>query len=273
MPFVSMSSLGLTALLFTSPNAAGESASPSPGDPDAHNHASEAVYGHARSDPRPAESYDLHVDITLDERDPLEDFELDCRVHGWHRYDPYERDALRRLCVDHDPATRPALCEAFVDPDADPAKTWAEDGGYFMLGLAPAASFVPGAFHPQLRYDMETGMIFRHARKDRSVTVGVDAQLFNLFDRRRPGGGVDVVVSGQMGPVYLRGGLGVLGGLPYGPDSHATRPAVGGLVGIGLQAGSGDLSGRIGVDYDLRVDRGLGLIHTVLLSVRFGWGL
>src|SRR5690606_8645074 len=105
------------------------------------------------------------------------------------------------------------------------------------------------------------------------VTVGVDAQIFHLFDRKRPGGGVDVVVSGQMGPVYLRGGLGVLGGLPYGPDPAATRPAFGGLVGIGLQAGDHDLSGRIGIDYDLRVDRGLGMIHTVLLSVRFAWGM
>lgn len=147
------------------------------------------------------------------------------------------------------------------------------DSVYFMLGASPATTIYRGGFHPGMRYDMELGLDWDHRTRDRSMTVGLEGHLLHFFERPTPGGGADVVVSAQLRRLYLRAGAGVMTGIPRRPDVKRFSPAVGGLAGLGLQVGDGDFSGRVGVDYDVRVDRGFGVNHTVLLVARFAWGV
>lgn len=217
------------------------------------------------SNPEPEDV--LRVEFSIHDAD--EDEHGD--AYAWSRsLDAADRQDLQRLCEHYASLRQPQLCN---EVRKQQVARWEWDDAYFMLGVAPAATFGSLAMHPHLRYDAELGMTWAHTQRARSVSVGVDGHIFHLFDRSRPGGGADVVVSSSWGAFYVRGGLGVLGGLPYGPDPTATRPAVGGVVGMGLQVSDGDWGGRVGLDYDLRVDRGLALTHTVLLSARFMWGM
>ncbi len=225
-----------------------------------------ATWSLALSTPTPTAA--LHEQL----EGPDETWHVDISVReGEAGLDDAQLREIETLCLEYEGWGRPSICEDYgFEPES--SDRWMRDGAYFMMGMAPAATFVPGSFHPQLRYDLEAGFSWQHPKKMRMVAVGVDGHIFHLFDRKRPGGGADVVLSGAVGPVYMRGGLGVLGGLPYGLDPSQTRPAVGGLVGVGLQLRGPETGGRVGVDYDLRVDRQLGVMHTVLLSVRFAWG-
>jgi hypothetical protein len=210
----------------------------------------------------------LRVDISLQEGDDddFDEYEHDDRL----RLSESDQKGVARMCSETPSWSAPEICEHLDTSDLGDAFIW--DDAYFMMGVAPAATFVPGTFHPSLRYDAELGMSWYHPNKPRVVTIGVDGHVFNLFDRKMPGGGADVVASTSFGPVYLRAGSGVLGGLPNGLDSSVSRPAIGGLVGVGAQVSDGSWGGRVGVDYDVRVDRSLGVMHTVMLSARFAWG-
>lgn len=142
--------------------------------------------------------------------------------------------------------------------------------GYFTMGLAPAMTLYRDGFAPALRYDAETG--FAWTRRHVRLTVGADAHILQYFGRKKPAGGVDAMISASYRWVYVRGGLGVMAGLPATRVLHDARPAVGGVVGVGLQTWGDHVGGRIGVDYDLRVDTAGRPIQTFLLSLRIMFG-
>jgi hypothetical protein len=87
------------------------------------------------------------------------------------------------------------------------------------------------------------------------------------YERKKPSFGADVTSTLVLGPVYLRTGLGAVGGLPRGHMLHNTAAGIGGVVGVGLTFGRAPML-RVGVDYDLRVNTRLEPVHTVFLAVR-----
>jgi hypothetical protein len=204
----------------------------------------------------------LRVDISIHEEDDEDDYrDLDFRNCASCRIE-------RRMALERELAELQGF-ETQLELAEDEYE-W--DQVYFMMGVAPAASFNATTFHPHLRYDMELGFSFWNSKHDRTATLGVDGHVSQFLDRTIPGGGADVVGTAQFGHFYARAGVGVLTGVPFGPDPEQFRPAVGGVVGVGATVSDGDFGGRIGVDYDARVDRGLGFVQTVLLTARFTWG-
>ena len=153
-------------------------------------------------------------------------------------------------------------------PTPEPPK-W-ERGGYFGFGVAPSVILRRDGFAPGLRYDLETGVSWQ--RHKVLVAVGAEGHVVQLFGRKKVGGGVDGVVTAGWGPVYVRAGLGTMAGLPATRDLDDVRPAVGGLVGIGLQTHHDHIAGRIGIDYDYRIDTAGRSIQTVLLILRVSFG-
>lgn len=152
-------------------------------------------------------------------------------------------------------------------------------GGYFGFGVAPGTTMQLDwygggkGFNPNLRYDAEFGWSWVRPDRRREFRVGVHPFLTQYFGRWRPAGGADIVVRGSVGHFYLRGGLGAMGGLPRARDLGDYRPAIGGVVGLGLQGRREDLYGRIGVDYDVRVNTDFEVVQTVFLVARleFNW--
>jgi hypothetical protein len=163
-----------------------------------------------------------------------------------------------------------ALAEPPASIDEPERAPLFERGGYFTMGLAPATTLYRNGFAPALRYDAETG--FMWTRRHTRLSVGADAHLLQYFGRKKPAGGVDAVLTMSWRQVYVRGGLGVMAGMPATRDLRDTRPAVGGVVGIGLQTWRENVGGRIGVDYDFRVDTAGRPIQTVLLTLRIAFG-
>lgn len=145
-----------------------------------------------------------------------------------------------------------------------------ERGPYFAMGVAPAVTLYRNGFAPALRYDAETG--FAWTRRHLRLSVGADAHLLQYFGRKKPAGGVDAMLTASYRFMYVRAGLGVMAGLPATRMLDDTRPAVGGVVGIGLQTWREHVGGRIGVDYDLRVDTAGRPIQTFLLTLRIAFG-
>ncbi|HET6582009.1 MAG TPA: hypothetical protein VFG69_01155 [Nannocystaceae bacterium] len=169
----------------------------------------------------------------------------------------------------------PSLAQAGdPEPAATPTPTpeaprW-ERGGYFGLGVAPSVILRRDGFAPGLRYDLETG--FSWQRRKVLVAIGVEGHLVQLYARKKVGGGVDGVATIGWGPVYVRAGLGTMAGIPATRDLDDARPSVGGLLGIGLQTHRDHIAGRIGVDYDYRIDTAGRPIQTVLLVLRVSFG-
>ena len=162
-------------------------------------------------------------------------------------------------------ADDPAAIVETVDPPQ-----WSSQGVYSALGLAPATTFYAQGFAPSLRYDFELGMHWTRGRT--AVFVGADARIVQVFGRKAPGGGVDAMLTLAAGPVYGRVGAGVMTGIPRSMDLHDAMPSLGGTVGLGLQGRKGDLVGRVGVDYDVRVDPFGHVNQTVFLTLRFVFG-
>lgn len=165
------------------------------------------------------------------------------------------------------------LLLAFAAPpttDTPEPEPMFERGGYFTMGLAPATTLYKNGFAPALRYDAETG--FAWTRRHVRLSVGADAHILQYFGRKKPAFGVDAVLTMSWRSIYVRGGLGVMAGMPATRDLRDARPAVGGVVGIGLQTWRRNLGGRIGVDYDFRVDTMGRPIQTVLLTLRIAFG-
>jgi hypothetical protein len=154
--------------------------------------------------------------------------------------------------------------------DSTTAMRWRSQGVYSAFGLAPAFTFYVAGFNPALRYDFELGMHWVRGRN--ALFVGAEGHILQYFGRRAPGGGADGVLTFSHGPVYGRMGAGVMAGIPRSPDLRDAPPAIGGLVGVGLQGRSGNLVGRVGIDYDVRVDTFGHVNQTVLLTLRFVFG-
>lgn len=141
---------------------------------------------------------------------------------------------------------------------------------YGAFGFAPASVMRGDSFSPALRYDFETGFAF--TRKRVRLSVGPDFHIVQYFGRKKPAMGVDAMLTGSWGPVYIRGGLGVMSGLAATRDLRDMRPGVGGVVGIGLQSLREHVGGRIGVDYDFRMDTAGRPVQTVMISLRIFFG-
>lgn len=148
--------------------------------------------------------------------------------------------------------------------------SWSSEGLYFITGFAPASTLYIDGFNPGLRYDFELGMHW--TRRRTAVFVGAEGHVLQYFGRKAAGGGADGVLTVSQGPAYARVGAGVMTGIPGSRDVQDFHPAMGGLAGIGLQGRAGDLVGRIGVDYDVRMDTTGRVNQTVLLSLRFVFG-
>ena len=142
--------------------------------------------------------------------------------------------------------------------------------GYGLFGIAPMAVMRPDGFTPGLRYDFETGFAF--TKKRVRLSVGPDFHLVQYFGRKKPALGVDAMLTGSWGPLYVRGGLGVMSGIAATRDLHDMRPGVGGVVGVGLQTLRDHVGGRVGVDYDFRMDTAGRPVQTVMISLRVFFG-
>lgn len=181
--------------------------------------------------------------------------------------------ALSTLSLASDPCTpcvtttAPAPALEPIAPPEGPRwnRTW-----YGLFGVAPMAVMRSDSFTPGLRFDFETGFAF--TRKRVRFSVGPELHLVQYFGRKKPALGLDAMFTGSWGPVYARVGLGVMTGLAATRNLHDMRPGVGGVVGIGLQTLREHVGGRVGVDYDFRMDTAGRPVQTVLISLRLFFG-
>lgn len=163
-----------------------------------------------------------------------------------------------------DPALEP-------EPEGTPPGTRWRGGPYFTMGVAPMATMdVHAHAHPGLRYDMEMGLAWKRGRA--RIFFGPDFHLVQYFGRKKPGFGVDAMTTVSLRHVYARVGAGTAMGVPAGPDVGDTRPSLGGLVGAGVVGRLDKVEGRLGVDYDVRVDTAGRTAQTVLLTLRMTFG-
>lgn len=153
------------------------------------------------------------------------------------------------------------------EPEPERRTTLKLDSGYVSFGVAPGMTLYHKGFHPNTRLEMEFGGTLEHRYRDLALSFGVAMQMTPFYERKAPSYGADVTSTLMLGPIYLRTGLGAVGGLPRGHMLHNTAPAIGGVLGVGLNFGREPMV-RVGVDYDLRVNTRLEPIHTVFLVVR-----
>jgi hypothetical protein len=154
--------------------------------------------------------------------------------------------------------------------DAPPNTKW-RGGPYITLGFAPMATMdINANFHPGLRYDVEAGLAWKRGRM--RAYFGPDFRLMQYFGRKKVGFGVDAMATFSLRHVYARVGAGTAVGMPAGPDVKDTRPMIGGLLGAGLVGRLDDVEGRLGVDYDVRVDTTGRMAQTVLVTMRLTFG-
>lgn len=152
-------------------------------------------------------------------------------------------------------------------PEPERRTTMKLDSGYVSFGVAPGMTLHHRGFHPNTRLEMEFGGTLEHRYRDLALSFGVALQMTPYYERKAPSYGADVTSTLILGPIYLRTGLGAVGGLPRGHMLHNTAPAVGGVVGVGLNFGREPMV-KVGVDYDLRVNTRLEPIHTMFLVLR-----
>jgi hypothetical protein len=154
--------------------------------------------------------------------------------------------------------------------DAPPNTKW-RGGPYFTLGFAPMATMnINAGFHPGLRYDVEAGLAWKRGRM--RVHFGPDFHFIQYFGRKKPGFGVDAMTTFTLRHVYARMGAGAATGMPAGTSVSDTRPMVGGILGAGLVGRLDDVEGRLGVDYDVRIDTSGRVAQTVLVTMRLTFG-
>jgi hypothetical protein len=173
--------------------------------------------------------------------------------------------------ADPDPASNTVSASDTLSAGAAAhARHWWYEGPYFVMAASPAATMRIDGFSAGIRYAAELGLHWRRGRT--TVLVGAEGKVHQIFGRERPGGGLDGVVTLSRGPVYARLGAGVMTGVPMSRDLLDAPPTIGGLAGIGLQGGGRHVIGRIGVDYDVRVDTLGRTNQTVLLQLGFIFG-
>ena len=189
---------------------------------------------------------------------------------------PQPAVATEAPIVDADPFIEPAPAEdPYVEEYDDPydndyreKRTVLElQSGYIGLGIAPGMTIHHKGFHPNTRFELEFGGTLEHEFRDLALSFGVVTHVTPYYERKKPSFGADVTATAILGPVYLRTGLGAVGGLPRGHLLNETTAGVGGVVGAGLTFGRAPMI-RVGVDYDFRVTTKLEPVHTVLLAVR-----
>lgn len=159
----------------------------------------------------------------------------------------------------------------YVEPyEPEPARrtTLKLDSGYIGLGIAPGMTLHHKGFHPNTRFELEFGGTLEHDHRDLALSFGVVTHITPFYERKAPSFGADVTATAVLGPIYIRTGLGALGGLPRAHLLHTTTAGIGGVVGAGLTFGRAPMV-RVGVDYDLRVNTKLEPVHTFLLALRF----
>lgn len=160
--------------------------------------------------------------------------------------------------------------EPYVPYEPEPQRrtTLKLQSGYFGFGVAPGMTLHSSGFHVLSRFEMEFGGTLEHRYRDLALSFGAALHVTPYFGRKAPAGGVDITSTTLLGPIYIRTGLGVVAGLPRGKSlANPPLPAVGGVVGIGLNFGREPMV-KVGVDYDLRVNTKLEPVHTVLLVLR-----
>ena len=154
------------------------------------------------------------------------------------------------------------------DDPYEPKRTVLElQSGYIGLGIAPGMTIHDRGFHPNTRFELEFGGTLEHDFRDLGWSFGVVSHITPYYGRKKPSFGADVTSTAMLGPVYIRTGLGALGGLPRNHNLDNTAAAIGGVVGAGLNFGRAPMV-RIGVDYDFRVTTKLEPVHTVFIALR-----
>ncbi len=153
------------------------------------------------------------------------------------------------------------------EPEPERRTTLELDSGYIGLGIAPGMTLYYQGFHPNTRFELEFGGTLEHSHRDLALSFGVATHMTPYYERKKPSFGADVTMTAMLGPVYLRTGLGALGGLPRQHLLHETTAGIGGVVGVGLNFGREPMI-RVGVDYDLRVNTKLEPVHTFFLAMR-----
>ena len=179
-------------------------------------------------------------------------------------------EPMPELAPAYDSAPMPEP-EPEPEPEGTPPQTRWRGGPYLTMGVAPMVTMdVHAHTHPGLRYDMEVGMAWKRGRA--RVFFGPDFHLMQYFGRKKLAFGVDAVTTFTLRHVYARAGVGTAMGVPAGPDVRDTRPMVGGLLGAGLVGRLDKVEGRLGVDYDVRVDTAGRVAQTMLLTLRMTFG-
>ena len=139
---------------------------------------------------------------------------------------------------------------------------------YASAGLAPGVTLHRRGFHVTTRLNAEVGAGFRAPRRDITWTLSFAPALFAYFGRRPVGYAFDLVTTATFGPLYLRTGVGVSGGLPTGEQLRPYWHGLGGVAGAGFEFGR-TRRFRLGIDYDLRGGFRGQLAQTYALAFRF----
>ncbi len=153
---------------------------------------------------------------------------------------------------------------------APPPLQWSDGTFYFVMGVAPGATFHLDGFNALVRYDAQLGM--RWHRGKAHISVGAEPWILQRLEAPGAGGGLHGVVTAGRGPVYARLGAGVLAGIAGSKDDRDARASLSALGGIGLESNGEHVRGRIGVDYTLTVDESGRVNNTVFLALRIRFG-
>jgi len=169
------------------------------------------------------------------------------------------------------PASDVASDSATTTADASEAEPKWKGGPYFTFGFAPMATMdINAKFHPGLRYDIESGLAWKRGRV--RGYFGPDFHLMQYYGRKKVGFGVDAMATFTLRHIYARVGAGTAFRVPASPNVNDTRPMIGGLLGAGFVGRLESVEGRLGVDYDARVDTTGRVAQTLLFTLRLTVG-
>jgi hypothetical protein len=147
---------------------------------------------------------------------------------------------------------------------------WSDGHFYLTTGASPGSTFHLDGFNPLIRYDAELGM--RWSKDKTSVSIGANPWILQRLEAPKAGGGLHGVVTVGYEPFYVRGGIGVLAGVPGSVDDRDVRSSLSALAGFGLESRGEHVRGRIGIDYLANYDKSGRVNNSVflVLGLRFG---